>query len=48
MVLPLLKKAETQGTRPAKEYFKTAEEMAELLGISVRTVESYRENIRKI
>jgi DNA-binding response OmpR family regulator/DNA-binding CsgD family transcriptional regulator len=86
MVLPLLKKAETQGTGPAKEYLKTAEanlldilskqphdivltnarlaprelqivhylrqnktskEMAELLGISVRTVESYRENIRK-
>lgn len=86
MVLPLLKKAETQGTGPTKEYVKTAQanlldvlskqpqdivlanarlaprelqivhylrqnktskEMADLLGISVRTVESYRENIRK-
>jgi hypothetical protein len=36
MVLPLLKKAETQGTEPVKEYLKTAGEMAELLGISVR------------
>jgi DNA-binding response OmpR family regulator/DNA-binding CsgD family transcriptional regulator len=86
MVLPLLKKAETQGTGATKEYLKTAranlldvlskqpqdivltnarlaprelqivhylrqnktsKEMADLLGISVRTVESYRENIRK-
>lgn len=86
MVLPLLKKAELQGTGRTKEYLKTAQanlldvvskqpqdivltnaslaprelqivhyirqnktskEMADLLGISVRTVESYRENIRK-
>jgi len=86
MVLPLLKKAQTRVTGPAKDYMETAQanlldvfakhpydtiltnaklaprelqivhyirqnktskEMADLLDLSVRTVESYRENIRK-
>ena len=86
MVLPLLKKAQTKATGPAKDYMETAQanlldvfsehphdlalinaklaprelqivhyirqnktskQMADLLGLTVSTVESYRENIRK-
>jgi DNA-binding NarL/FixJ family response regulator len=86
MVLPLLKKAQTRVSGPAKDYVRTAQanlldvfsthphdtaltsaklaprelqvihyirqgktskEIADLLNLSVRTIESYRENIRK-
>jgi len=86
MVIPLLKKAQTKASGPAKDYMRTAQanlldvfsthphdavltnaklaprelqvvhyirqgktskEIADLLNLSVRTIESYRENIRK-